>query len=125
MARVFSWIIEAGKIGYAYITNGKSGTAEEPLLTIEKLGDETDEFKTIFRRANSMPRADYDRLFYRMKDMISDEFNVTMEGESEDYFGEGQNYILLSGRDGGDYQGVETDNLADGAVTEPKLSLDL
>ena len=125
MARVFSWIIEADKIGYAYITNGKSGTAEEPLLTIEKLGDETDEFKTIFRRANSMPRADYDRLFYRMKDMISDEFNVTMEGESEDYFGEGQNYILLSGRDGGDYQGVETDNLADGAVTEPKLSLDL
>lgn len=125
MARVFSWIIEADKIGYAYITNGKSGTAEEPLLTIEKLGDETDEFKSIFRRANSMPKADYDRLFYRMKGMISDEFNVTMEGESEDYFGEGQNYILLSGRDGGDYQGVETDNLADEAVTEPKLSLDL
>lgn len=125
MARVFSWIIEADKIGYAYITNGKSGTAEEPLLTIEKLGDETDEFKTIFRRANSMPKADYDRLFYRMKGMISDEFNVTMEGESEDYFGEDQNYILLSGRDGGDYQGVETDNLADGAVTEPKLSLAL
>lgn len=125
MARVFSWIIEADKIGYAYITNGKSGTAEEPLLTIEKLGDETDEFKSIFRRANSMPKADYDRLFYRMKGMISDEFNVTMEGESEDYFGEDQNYILLSGRDGGDYQGVETDNLADGAVTEPKLSLGL
>lgn len=125
MARVFSWIIEADKIGYAYITNGKSGTAEEPLLTIEKLGDETDEFKSIFRRANSMPKADYDRLFYRMKGMVSDEFNVTMEGESEDYFGEDQNYILLSGRDGGDYQGVETDNLADGAVTEPKLSLDL
>lgn len=125
MARVFSWIIEADKIGYAYITNGKSGTAEGPLLTIEKLGDETDEFKSIFRRANSMPKADYDRLFYRMKGMISDEFNVTMEGESEDYFGEDQNYILLSGRDGGDYQGVETDNLADGAVTEPKLSLGL
>lgn len=125
MARVFSWIIEADKIGYAYITNGKSSTAEEPLLTIEKLGDETDEFKSIFRRANSMPKADYDRLFYRMKGMISDEFNVTMEGESEDYFGEDQNYILLSGRDGGDYQGVETDNLADGAVTEPKLSLGL
>lgn len=125
MARVFSWIIEADKIGYAYVTNGKSGTAEEPLLTIEKLGDETDEFKSIFRRANSMPKADYDRLFYRMKGMISDEFNVTMEGESEDYFGEDQNYILLSGRDGGDYQGVETDNLADEAVTEPKLSLDL
>ena len=125
MARVFSWIIEADKIGYAYITNGKSGTAEEPLLTIEKLGDETDEFKSIFRRANSMPKADYDRLFYRMKGMISDEFNVTMEGESEDYFGEDQNYILLSGRDGGDYQGVETDNLADGAVTESKLSLGL
>lgn len=125
MARVFSWIIEADKIGYAYITNGKSGTAEEPLLTIEKLGDETDEIKSIFRRANSMPKADYDRLFYRMKDMVSDEFNVTIEGESEDYFGEDQNYVLLSGRDGGDYQGVETDNLADGAVTEPKLSLGL
>lgn len=125
MARVFSWIIEANKIGYAYITNGKSGTAEAPLLTIEKLGDETDEFKSIFRRANSMPKADYERLFYRMKDMISDEFNVTMEGESEDYFGEDQNYILLSGRDGTGYQAVETDNLADEAVTEPKLSSDL
>lgn len=125
MARVFSWIIEANKIGYAYITNGKSGTAEAPLLTIEKLGDETDEFKSIFRRANSMPKADYERLFYRMKDMISDEFNVIMEGESEDYFGEDQNYILLSGRDGTGYQAVETDNLADEAVTEPKLSSDL
>lgn len=125
MARVFSWIIEADKIGYAYITNGKSGTAEAPLLTIEKLGDETDEFKSIFRRANSMPKADYERLFYKMKGMISDEFNVTMEGESEDYFGEDQNYILLSGRDGTGYQAVETDNLADEAVTEPKLSSDL
>lgn len=100
MARVFSWIIEADKIGYAYITNGKSGTAEEPLLTIEKLGDETDEFKSIFRRANSMSKTDYDRLFYKMKDMINDEFNIIMEGESGDYFGEDQNYILLSGRNG-------------------------
>lgn len=120
MARVFSWIIEADKIGYAYITNGKSGTAEEPLLTIEKLGDETDEFKTIFRRANSMPKADYDRLFYRMKDMISDEFNVTMEGESEDYFGEGQNYILLSGRNGDGHRIVDLS----GGAEQRKAALD-
>lgn len=107
MARVFSWIIEADKIGYAYITNGKSGTAEEPLLTIEKLGDETDTFKSIFRRANSMSKADYDRLYYKMKDMINDEFNIIMEGESGDYFGEDQNYILLSGRNGDSYHIVD------------------
>ena len=120
MARVFSWIIEADKIGYAYITNGKSGTAEEPLLTIEKLGDETDEFKSIFRRANSMPKADYDRLFYRMKGMISDEFNVTMEGESEDYFGEDQNYILLSGRNGDGHRIVDLS----GGAEQRKVALD-
>lgn len=120
MARVFSWIIEADKIGYAYITNGKSGTAEEPLLTIEKLGDETDEFKSIFRRANSMPKADYDRLFYRMKGMVSDEFNVTMEGESEDYFGEDQNYILLSGRNG---DGLRVLDLS-GDAEQRKVALD-
>lgn len=112
MARVFSWIIEAeGKTAYTYITNAEGN---KPLITDYRIPEEDTDFKAIYYNANKLSENEYKALFAEMQQMANEEFGYKdgeniIEGEYTDYFGENENYILLSGVDGKD--GVNADGL--------------
>lgn len=102
MARVFSWIIEGeSKTGYAYITNGNIQD-ETPVIYSTKLDESSEDFKKIYYRANDLSLTEYEQLFNQMKAMVDIEFDGSniIDGTYEDYFGENENYILLSGLNG-------------------------
>lgn len=105
MARVFSWIIEAeGKTAYTYITNAEGN---RPLITDYRIPEEDTDFKAIYYNANKLSENEYKELFAEMQQMANEEFGYKdgeniIEGDYTDYFGENENYILLSGVDGKD-----------------------